>query len=129
MVNLRHEDADGDGERAIVEGLGMRYVAIPISGIGVPSHEQVAEFLRLVASETAQTVFVHCRRGAERTGTMVAAYRIALAGWSASQALAEMRAFRFAYRWYPALVHFVNDLPGALKRDQAYAFLRSGRAP
>jgi len=47
-----------------------------------PEDEDVARFLRIVADPARTPVFVHCRRGIDRTGTMVAIYRIAVQGWS-----------------------------------------------
>ena len=37
-----------------------------------------------------QPVLVHCEHGSDRTGTMVAIYRIAFEGWTKAQATDEM---------------------------------------
>jgi tyrosine-protein phosphatase SIW14 len=124
VVNLRHDEDEVEGEQHVVEGLGMRYVAIPVSGMSTPTHEQVAAFLRLFVREPSDTVFVHCRRGADRTGVMIAAYRMTFDGWAAEQAIDEMKAFHFAYLLYPNMVSYVRAFPRALKELPLFAFLR-----
>jgi protein tyrosine phosphatase (PTP) superfamily phosphohydrolase (DUF442 family) len=116
IVSFRQEDEEGaESERALVERRGMRFVGIPISGLGAPSHEQVAEFFDVFKQNPETKVFVHCRRGAERTGTMIAAYRIAFEGWIPERALEEMKSFHFAHSLYPQLVSFVRGFPRFLR--------------
>jgi len=52
--------------------------------------EDVVEFLRIVTTPAMQPVLVHCQHGADRTGMMIAVYRIIVQGWSKQQALDEM---------------------------------------
>ena len=49
------------------------------------------EILALFEDPSAGPVFIHCRRGADRTGTLVACYRIAHDGWGNRKALQEAR--------------------------------------
>jgi len=58
--------------------------------------DQVVAFLR-IATAGEGPVFVHCRRGADRTGFMVACYRVAVQGWSREDALAEMTRGGFGF--------------------------------
>jgi protein tyrosine/serine phosphatase len=46
-------------------------------------------------------VFLHCRRGADRTGTLVAMYRIARQRWTAASAYEEARATVMRWWHYP----------------------------
>lgn len=52
--------------------------------------EDVVKFLRIVSTPSMQPVLVHCKHGADRTGTMLAIYRIVQEGWSKQQAIDEM---------------------------------------
>jgi protein tyrosine/serine phosphatase len=47
--------------------------------------------LALLNDSSEWPIFVHCRRGADRTGTAIACYRIAHDHWSNQQALAEAK--------------------------------------
>ena len=69
----------------------MRYVSIPFRGMSPPSPADVAKVLALFDDPSASPVFVHCRRGADRTGTVIACYRIAHNGWDNQKALQEAK--------------------------------------
>jgi hypothetical protein len=55
-----------------------------------PEDEDVVKFLRLATTPALQPVLVHCRHGSDRTGIMVAVYRIVVEGWSKAEATDEM---------------------------------------
>jgi protein tyrosine/serine phosphatase len=111
VVNFRSEPERIAAERRIVERLGMRYVSIPWRGRDKPSDAQVAEFLSFLQANPGTRIYVHCRRGAERTGLMVAAYRMTTQRWTPSQALAEMETFGFRGFWFRHLKRYVKEFP------------------
>jgi protein tyrosine phosphatase (PTP) superfamily phosphohydrolase (DUF442 family) len=117
VVNLRHEPNEIARERGLVEQQGMQYVSIPWRGKQDPKTEDVAQFLELLRASPDKKVFVHCERGAERTGVMVACYRISSERWTADQALNEMEAFRFRGLLFGHLKKFVRAFPGLLLND------------
>lgn len=55
--------------------------------------DHVAHFLAVVESQP-KPVYVHCRSGQNRTGVMVAAYRVVVEGASADAAIEEMGRYR-----------------------------------
>ncbi len=55
-----------------------------------PEDEDIVKFLRIATTPALQPVLVHCRHGSDRTGTMVAVYRIVVDGWTKAQATDEM---------------------------------------
>jgi protein tyrosine/serine phosphatase len=83
-----------------------------------PEDEDVVRFLQIVADPSKTPVFVHCRRGVDRTGTMVAIYRIAVQGWSRGEAIREMTEGGFGYDGkFPNLVKYIQKLDiDAIKR-------------
>ncbi len=88
IVNLR---LPGDGwkeEAAEALANGILYTNIPMSGVGRPKDEQMRQVLALL--ETVSTrIFVHCQHGCDRTGTVMACYRIQHDHWSTELALQE----------------------------------------
>jgi len=90
IVNLRMTDDAWTQEAALAQANGITYTNIPLKGMGRPKEDQIATALAIIQSSSG-AVFVHCRYGCDRTGTIVACYRIQHDGWSSDAALAEAR--------------------------------------
>jgi len=86
-------------ERKQVEAAGMRAVAMPIEMSREGLKDVVDRVVALMADPANQPVYVHCRHGQDRTGIVVAAYRMKQQGWSLTDAEAEMQAFGFNDIW------------------------------
>jgi protein tyrosine/serine phosphatase len=128
VVNFRDERDEVAAEKSQVESLGIKYVGIPWNGRNEPSNAQIVQFLDLIRANPQTKIFVHCQRGADRTGVMVAAYRIAVEHKSVSEAVSEMRQFHYNWFWLPQLERYVRSLPALLQKDSqfsAYATLPS----
>ena len=69
--------------------------------------EHVAHFLAIV-SQQPKPVYVHCRSGMNRTGVMVAAYRVLIEGVSDEEAIEEMR--RYRGQWFEADAKYIRGL-------------------
>jgi protein tyrosine/serine phosphatase len=94
VIDLRREDEHPTKlEAKAVEAAGMRYFNVPMHGVVAPSEEQVARVLALLDSSADGSVFVHCRRGADRTGTVIACYRMVHDGWDNQKALQEAKSY------------------------------------
>lgn len=93
IVNLRHEPDLVQAEAAEAAQAGLRYFSVPMHGLGRPTGEQVARVQSLLLEPGNWPVFVHCKAGSDRTGVMIAYYRIAQAGWSAERAIKEALGF------------------------------------
>lgn len=91
VVDLR---GDRDGERKEVTSLGMQYVPMHWE-CSFPKDRIFAEFLTLIRKNPGKKIFVHCRVGDDRTGMMIAAYRMTEEGWSPKQAMKEMTEYGF----------------------------------
>ncbi len=75
----------------MVESLGMRWIYLPMHSYWRPSDVQVRAFLATVSDPNQQPVFVHCHKGQDRSGVMVAVYRVVRQGWRPQEAYAEAR--------------------------------------
>ena len=90
VVNLRSFHTD----RQKLKGTGLQYLHIYCKAWH-PEDEDVIEFLKVVRDPANQPVFVHCLHGADRTGMMVASYRIIEQGWTIPDAADELPRFGF----------------------------------
>jgi protein tyrosine/serine phosphatase len=65
------------------------------------NEEDIIKFLKIVTDKEKTPAFVHCQRGADRTGFMVAIYRVAVCGWSKESAIDEMThgGYEFSPLW------------------------------
>jgi tyrosine-protein phosphatase SIW14 len=97
VVDLREADGRSKAERAAVTAAGMKYINIPLNGLAAPSDAEVKRVLEIFRDHGAGPVFVHCRRGADRTGTVCACYRISHDGWENAKALAEAKSFGMSW--------------------------------
>jgi tyrosine-protein phosphatase SIW14 len=102
VIDLRGENS----EETAVQRAGMRYVRMPWSGFKAPADSQITTVLSLLNDSSQWPIFVHCKRGADRTGTAIACYRIAHDHWSNQQALAEARTFGMSSMEI-AMQHFI----------------------
>jgi protein-tyrosine phosphatase len=118
--------ANDKNEEKEVEALGMKYVAIPWH-CPWPNDQVFARFLKVLRENQGKKVFVHCRLGDDRTGMMVAAYRMAEEGWTADEAMAEMKSFGFSRSHHlicPSLARYEKEFPERLKNDPVFEGLR-----
>lgn len=104
MINLRPESEDPAAfsrEKAAADSLMKHYEPIALSSWRSPREKDIARILSIINDPTEQPVFVHCQRGADRTGTVVAIYRITHDCWSAEDAIREARQHGMGWWQFP----------------------------
>ena len=117
MVSLRPE-GEARGERTAATAAGLNYVQIGMHRHGRPRDEAVRRVLETITAEKNQPVLVHCKRGADRTGVVVACYRIGYEGWSAEEALEEAERYGLGW-WQAGMRNFIKESCGEALRDTA----------
>lgn len=99
VINLRSTDERIDRERELIEKLGMRYISIPLHGYETPSDDKIRKAILEIKSgvDKREPVFVHCKRGRDRTGTVIAAYRMTFEGLTNAQALDDAKKHKIGW--------------------------------
>ena len=97
VINLRQPGDTWPQEETSCKALGIQYVNIPLPGLWEPTREKMEQILAEIkkAGPDAST-FVHCQYGCDRTGTVVACYRIRENKSSNRDALKEAEIFGMA---------------------------------
>jgi protein tyrosine phosphatase (PTP) superfamily phosphohydrolase (DUF442 family) len=108
VLDLRGHDSRSVSEERLVRAAGMRYINVPMTGFTPPTQAEIAKILALLEDPAAGPVFVHCRRGADRTGAVIAAYRIDHDKWDNARALQEAMSDGMSWLEFPRQKYIQN---------------------
>ena len=103
-------DEDQQAEIAAYERLGLENFRFPLSGNGTGVVENYVAAIATLAERHAagKTVLVHCHAGTQRTGSVVAAFRVLVLGQDPHDAYEEL----LKYGWNPdkdqVLLQYLN---------------------
>lgn len=115
VVNLRSSHDDKD----IVPNPKLTYHRIPMRAWN-PTEEEGLAFLSVITDKSRLPAMVHCQHGADRTGVMIALYRVAVEGWSKQEAIDEMLKGGFGFHgiWESKMVGYLHklDIPALKKK-------------
>lgn len=108
ILDLRESGTRSSWEGRIVTALGMKYVNVPMTGLRPPTADQISRILSMLEDSATGAVYVHCKRGADRTGAVIAAYRIDHDNWDNARALEEALSNGMRFFQWPRQ-HFIRE--------------------
>lgn len=108
VVNLRGKGEGVLKEEEEARGKGLRYFSVPMERAGRPRDADIERVLSIINTPEYQPVFVHCQQGADRTGTVIAVYRIAYDGWTSKEAKAEANRYGM-HPWEIGMKNYIHD--------------------
>lgn len=98
VVDLANvQDADGRAERRIAAEFGIEHHTMTtLNGGGTGEVREYIEALEIVRRSVLENkpVLVHCFSGSQRTGALIACYRMFFQGWSGAAAFDEYASYR-----------------------------------
>ena len=121
IINLRMPDDCWKPEDTAAKDCGITITNMPFKGFGRPTDQQVRDVLTIIQSSTSP-VFIHCRHGCDRTGTIIACYRIQHDRWTTEEALQEAKRYGMSkLEW--GMKRYVLDF-GSQTKSLATAILK-----
>lgn len=84
VLNLREFHDDNDE----IRNTSLKSFRVPVKTSAI-NDDHIVQALRIINSSD-EPILVHCWHGADRTGTVIAMYRIINQGWSREQAIDEL---------------------------------------
>ncbi|MDQ0588087.1 dual specificity protein phosphatase family protein [Variovorax paradoxus] len=93
IVSLRSFNDD----RKVFAGSGIRLVRVPINTWSIDDAKVLRALVAIREAEKQGPVLIHCMHGADRTGVVAAAYRMAVQGWDKESARLEMLRGGYGY--------------------------------
>ena len=108
VVNLRGKGEGVLQEEEEVRSKGLRYFNVPFRRAGRPHDADVERVLSIINTPAYQPVFVHCHQGVDRTGTVIAIYRITHDGWTSKEAKDEANRYGM-HMWETGMKNYIHD--------------------
>lgn len=119
IVSLRSGfDKKGLMERGFVEKIGMEFANFPINSLEGPSEEVADAFLKYMddAKKANKKIYMHCKHGKDRSGTMTALYELQFKVKSYKEAIKELFEMGYNNKKHPHMLEFINNFAKNLKR-------------
>lgn len=108
IINLRDDDERAEAEGREAQAAGLRYFNIPVGRLGRPEDAEIERTLALIKASENGVVFIHCAHGADRTGVVIAVYRISHDGWTSEQAKKEANRYGMKF-WQRGMKDYIHD--------------------
>lgn len=111
LICLRNKPKWIERERQAALDHGFAFVNIPLSVYTWPDDELVLKYLETILSPEAQPVFVYCSNGRDRTGAMIAVYRVIVEHRGPKEGYREALRYGFwPYRGEVVLKKYIHQL-------------------
>jgi len=105
------QNANTRYEQNLAGKIGVKILCFPMNGDGVAEPAMYPAALAALrdANQRGEAVLIHCSSGAQRSGGVVATYRLLIEGRPAPEIYAEMCRYGFDPHRNPALLPFLNE--------------------
>ena len=89
ILNLEDNSETVQKESETARQLGIVVINIPMSGISRPEPTDLLRAVKVIEDQDSHPIYVHCLHGRDRTGFVIAAYRMIHHGWTLEKAYQE----------------------------------------
>jgi protein tyrosine/serine phosphatase len=86
VIDLEDDVQAETAERALAGRLGLGWISEPMNASQTPNDAEVNQILSLLEDSRRYPIFIHCKFGEDRTGLIIALYRVLAQRWTPQQA-------------------------------------------
>lgn len=115
ILNLENDNKVVSNERSRAKFLGLKFKWWPMDEIKRPDRDTLIEAMETISFEPYQPIYVHCKHGQDRTGYVIAAYRMLIEGWTFEQAYKECKDMGHHWWFAPYLLLWPKSLKELVK--------------
>ena len=108
IVTFREMREKIQREKELAEANGIRFINLHLSNWFSSTDEQIHAIIEVITNLDNQPVFIHCKRGADRTGTIIAVYRMKFENWTDKQANREAKKYGIGW-WQVWMKDYIKD--------------------
>ena len=120
IISLRKEDRDVTrAEENAARRLGMRFLHFPFYGIFGASRSFLERVLAELRSSENGVIYIHCKRGRDRTSVLVALHLVIDRGWTPEDAW-QQAVLDYGYKptfWYRRLGAVFDEMVQAYRKQ------------
>jgi tyrosine-protein phosphatase SIW14 len=114
IINFRDRQENVMREKILTESMGLRFINLRLSNWFKAKDSEIEAVLQEILKPENHPVFIHCKRGADRTGTIAAIYRMKFEGWTAKQANDEAKKHGIGW-WQVWMKDYIHNYYKKLK--------------
>lgn len=126
ILSLESNPSVVEEEESACRSFNLAFINIPLSEMASPSKEDLQRAVDVIQKNREGGIYVHCRRGIDRTGYVIASFRILIENWTYDKAYKECCSFGHSplvyFFWKSVLKSIYSNAPAKIKQEQ-HAFL------
>ncbi len=106
ILNLRRKQTD----KTLNWRSQPQLVSLPINTSKI-SEEDIFKALQII-QQSEKPILIHCYHGSDRTGAIIAAYRLVFQDWEKDKAVREILNPNYGFHkfWFPNIINLIRDL-------------------
>jgi protein tyrosine/serine phosphatase len=104
VLNLEDDEKEVEREMVVSYKNGIQYFINPMSEIKIPSKVQLYSACQIISYKPFHPIYIHCKHGQDRTGYVIAAYRMLSEGWSFERAYQEAKDNGHKWWFFPYIL-------------------------
>lgn len=108
IINFRDARENVLREKEHAQNHGLRFINLHLSNWFASKDEEIHAIIEVIKNPEHYPVFIHCKRGADRTGTVVAVYRMLHEGWTDKEANREAKQHGIGW-WQVWMKDYIKD--------------------